>query len=894
MKIKFINFMLAAALMASASVTFVSCKDTESDDYQEMSYKLADSNSTFGKRYQEVLDSINNLRSSINALRNGTYTKDQVDNLLKTLSDRVDALENQSTSQGSTISGIQNTLTQLANDNSELSQKITDINNELEQLKGNVADQSKIEELTKLYNQLADELKNRATTDQITELTNRIIALEGRGDDDTSWKSQIEDINKKLEDLSNNYSTVSSDVKLVQNRVSALENTLANETWTKDIQDLKTQIANLPKDDISWKEPLDNITKKILPDIEASLKNKIDAADAARNLADSTAAAKETAQKLYDQADRAIKGVQGELAQLREATVAMTSSLVTQVIVQATTSPAVGNLSLPLDIQSNMLVTYYGSNSGEFSFPTAQPGRFYDTDDASALRAGDITASKAQTVADGTLIDKDGQEGNAGTLYVTVNPTNVDASGVKFALENSRGGKSSAIVGKAKASNELLTWGYTRAGGNNLYEVPVTIDKSNINNSDIHANIERTGLRKAVKDVLQDRSETKSNLKTLAKKSAQFIFENMNTSMPRLALATEYAVNINDAKQELKNVSNMNILAAAIRPVGFGALDNVNINNIPGYNRATNALKNFFDNFKLGTFTIGNGNTSHIQPVNVESLGNITITRNGDYIVDTSVKVVLDTTIYDITGSTRINIPIKYQTLVEDPAGSYKTEERETRIDTTVTSTVNPVNLHFEKIIPVKVNINKQIDDLLATVSSDVNSSLTDVKKSVESFNANIKQINDLIDQLNSGINLDARFESQKQNLYNRVTSYLDRINERGTYWFNRAMGAALQPCMLINAKDGVHRLSTVSSVNAGNYNLIPTTYTYELLAPAYKKYVHVYATDGSHDAYDQVIWGDTRDIEVNLKAGKTYRVVYEAVDYTGKVAARTYSFRVK
>lgn len=81
--------------------------------------------------------------------------------------------------------------------------------------------------------------------------------------------------------------------------------------------------------------------------------------------------------------------------------------------------------------------------------------------------------------------------------------------------------------------------------------------------------------------------------------------------------------------------------------------------------------------------------------------------------------------------------------------------------------------------------------------------------------------------------------------------------------------------------------------MTGSSIKLVPTSYTYSLLAPAYKKFVKVYS--GSDVRYAKVISGDDYEVNVEgLKSGETYTVVYEAVDYTGKVMARKYTLNVK
>lgn len=104
---------------------------------------------------------------------------------------------------------------------------------------------------------------------------------------------------------------------------------------------------------------------------------------------------------------------------------------------------------------------------------------------------------------------------------------------------------------------------------------------------------------------------------------------------------------------------------------------------------------------------------------------------------------------------------------------------------------------------------------------------------------------------------------------------------------------------MLFFGADGnVHRLISGNAgvrVKGSSIRLVPTTYTYELLAPAYKKFVTVTNANVSGTNLGKVISGDTRDVTITgLKSGHTYNVLYEAVDYNGKVSARQYKIVVE
>ena len=47
-------------------------------------------------------------------------------------------------------------------------------------------------------------------------------------------------------------------------------------------------------------------------------------------------------------------------------------------------------------------------------------------------------------------------------------------------------------------------------------------------------------------------------------------------------------------------------------------------------------------------------------------------------------------------------------------------------------------------------------------------------------------------------------------------------------------------------------------------------------------------------DAINKVIDGDVRVVKLSLEKNYTYEIVYQALDYTGRVAAKRYYVRVK
>ncbi len=810
MKRKITNMLLAGVFVLAASSTVVSCKDYESDDYQQAQYDMSQLDATMQGKVTKLNQRLDSLKNVLDEFKSTACNADQCRNMFATLTTRIDSLANVSKTHitDADLQGIRDRLTALEGKSDDLSwkQEIADLWTAINSIKpGTPYDDTEVRNLITNLSSRVDELttkvNNAATKQELQELKDRVDGLAAY---DRKQDEIINGLKDKLTTLEGTQSDLKEAIRVINDEtIPALK-----QDYTQKVNEANTKAEEAKT-------------------LAQQAKNAADAADKKAK------EAKDSADSYYQKAMDAINATNSTVGNLEEATVDMVAALLTQVIIQSTYSPAVGEFALPLDVKANTLITYYGNSASTFKFPTNDPSYFYKADEAEGIPASAI-AGKTETIKAGTLIDQDGAEGNAGKLYVTINPNTVDATGVQFALVNSQNNKSAIKVGEASASDRELTWGYTRAAGNNFYEIPATITEDNL--SKCTFNVERTGLRTAVKNLINNRTQTKASIKTLAKEMAQFVYQNMNGVAPRLALSTSYKVGTNDAnRRQLNNVTEYSIMAGAFKPLGFGAFNSIHMQTVPGLERAESILSKFINDIKVGKikFDLGLKQIDKIREVGK-------LTRNGkDYFVN--VKITVD--------------------------GNDYTDN---------------------------VNINDQIDDLLKIV----NDTLTHASNNaVDKFNESIGAINKLITELQDGYEVD--LSSNKASLISKIDSYLDKLNDRFTYWFNRSVAASLQPCMLFEGADGqVHRLKsgvTGTTVKGSSIRLVPTTYTYELLAPAYKKFVTVTNANLSGTNLGKVIPGDTREVTITgLQSGKTYNILYEAVDYNGKVSARQYKINVE
>jgi adenosine/AMP kinase len=195
--------------------------------------------------------------------------------------------------------------------------------------------------------------------------------------------------------------------------------------------------------------------------------------------------------------------------------------------------------------------------------------------------------------------------------------------------------------------------------------------------------------------------------------------------------------------------------------------------------------------------------------------------------------------------------------------------------------------------------IKGTVDELVAKLNNQVGSS-SDLAKTVTQLLNDLASLNSINDQINDAIT-DAKNDIKTQ-LQNLVTKAYNKLNS----FFSKTPNKALQPVLV--AKDG-KKISLLSKskknptkVSGSSLTLIPTSYTLELVAPAYKKFIavtDVWDASGNPAAASigkaangenmlKVIDSE-KTCTMNGQAGYTYEVAYSAVDYHGKVVIKRF-----
>ena len=138
---------------------------------------------------------------------------------------------------------------------------------------------------------------------------------------------------------------------------------------------------------------------------------------------------------------------------------------------------------------------------------------------------------------------------------------------------------------------------------------------------------------------------------------------------------------------------------------------------------------------------------------------------------------------------------------------------------------------------------------------------------------------------------------TKTQSTRNKIWRWLNKFNAETNRWLNN-LNWALQPTMFIECDNEISRpgiLLNYTSYPAGEITLIPSSWTAEMFAPAFKKYVTVTTEDGKlvqGEYLNRVLPGTVYEIPLTIESGKKYDIQYSAVDYAGNI--RTLNYFIK
>ena len=128
------------------------------------------------------------------------------------------------------------------------------------------------------------------------------------------------------------------------------------------------------------------------------------------------------------------------------------------------------------------------------------------------------------------------------------------------------------------------------------------------------------------------------------------------------------------------------------------------------------------------------------------------------------------------------------------------------------------------------------------------------------------------------------------------ITNWVEKFTNKFDQLIKNNADQMLQPVLLAIDKNGnVNRVSGIKAAPyeaEGEVRLEATTYTAELFAPAYVKFVG--CKDITADGFNELNFSNSKVLKFTPEKGKLYEIVYEAADYSGNIKSHTYYIQGK
>lgn len=476
--------------------------------------------------------------------------------------------------------------------------------------------------------------------------------------------------------------------------------------------------------------------------------------------------------------------------------------------------------------------------------------------------------------------------GDAGKIYITLNPNEIDPECITdLKLVDSQGNEAKGFkLGDIQTTDRVLTYGFTKAASaNGFYEVPVLA--TDPANDDFSLN--KGELKEAAKNVLAKLKNPKESNLNLSQ-IATTLYRSVNNQLKAYTVKATYylydptVTNEDGTKGALVEKHQVaptyDMAAFAVKPLSYHTLDgNQNLKNLglaldkymlptlsDKLGKFMNALdfqiKNE-DGKQIKAYTMLTSNTVYCYEVQNENGTTDVIIRSQYGNEQRLPNTKLANTLYGFYENWNM------WTKVPNQYGGWSWKRLDQEVDT-------------EERIYVFETTDNTIDELIGSINDQIGTQLQPVKDAIT--NAATKWDNAI---------------TPVNNLLHKINAHISDVNQ------------LLQPTMLYKSSktNSWNTLSTLKGklgtrmTGTGSTVLVATSWTGELLAPAYKKSVYVMGNpagakvtlmDGTTPA--KKFAGSTQKVLFKATAPGNYTIVYEAVDYSGVSAKKEYYIHVE
>ena len=561
------------------------------------------------------------------------------------------------------------------------------------------------------------------------------------------------------------------------------------------------------------------------------------------------------------------------------------SKLVTSVEINGTWNNMTGMVAIP-GVKANMLIANYGEAGKAGKFPVE--GKLVDEDEQLVWAAGEKFGYNADYPT------------YAGTIYATVNKYINDdlvLSDDKFGAQlvttsgkNIDGFVTIGLGNEGKPTDKDLTWGWTRDANNNIYEFEIGIKGEPEQFGFNILKIE--GLKDDIKTVLNNRQHTTAQefAQAVAKLYYTAVQGGVGSNMPMYALRLGWTTGDVDSQtinkgthswtqpQFMNNAqhfvqSDADLLLATIKPLAFTTKD-VPVSITPKVQMTLDQAEKIFNRM-----------VATVNSVVQRVVADLTGMKKGGNYEDYSLEDMMVTAISNGNNWNRV-------TTAFIGAGTF---------------TAGTLYYDFQANKYYFAETNARVVDL--------------TRYWVEYIGAKDEEINRALELVQEALIYAQSGNLYKNKIADRILNYSVKIDQ----WLGKNFNHALQPTLFAihGVKAGSKILQTIDTTNAklnrvsgvkGAPLLVTagepvilkaTSYTVETFCPIMRKFVTVSEVDGKAISAEEA---EALSYEGNYVAklghvsgsyidqyafapekGKTYTILYEAVDYFGNTFKKEY-----
>lgn len=748
--------------------------------------------------------------------------------------------------QAKKISDLSGQLAQETTDRKDADQVLTDfINGKAEEIKETAdkawaqaqENKTKIGELTTQISGLQTQLDNLlALAGKVDGLEGKVSELESKFESFKSCTCDFTALENKYDQLKNQQDLDRARIDAIERGKTTLDEELGRINTTLDGKVDQTTFDDL-KDQVERNQNTVDAYKEQVENLRNTFANYVEKS----YLTEHYYTKVEVDNAITDAITNASTALEAQISALETKLTTQLNSLfnamaneVTGIVVNRFYSPILGSYKDMMGTEARFLGGYYG----------------YAEDNA--------TIGNEDIIAEYLLLDD--AKDNAGSIGVYINPANKDFSGLTFKIVDSQGNVT-PFIATATKNDKVEHYGYTRAGEvsttPNYYLLKVSVDPNRLDELKTWTSADVESLKGVAQNILNKLKDRSNNLNLT--EIANTLYKTFNNRLTEYHLALEQKLTDGTNKDLNVTIADKDFAATVIKPLSYKFLSdgiNYDIKDIP-----TLESKGLY----IDTSSLKWKDLNHIADINetvdVDVPDASTMTIDGD-------KVQINA-----SGELQWADP-NNKTNIEDLKG--------------VKVTVN--NITFDAGA-VKYNTTKQV--VTVTVK------MAEFNKIIDQVNSQVGNMLGTVENLANKVN---KFESAIDgNFINRVNNFIHKCN----YYLDNA-NKFLQPTMFATDGNNWVKLPTIANgatyvkMTNGKANvlLLPTSYTLEYIAPAYKKYITVTDPSGATvtgENIGKVISGNIHKAGFTATKEGVYTITYDAVDYTGgKAKTKPFHFYIK